>query len=144
QHNQLLSTLDTDSFVMYTDGSLLYGKVGAGVYAPAGPHWMELRKSIGMGETAEDFDAELVGIRTACSYISLLLQRNIPFQNAWIILDNTPAISRITSLRTAPRQGVAIRVHHLTRPLQELAKTLTITWVPGHTDIRGNEEADTL
>src|SRR5690606_22437111 len=134
QHNQLLSTLDRDSFVMYTDGSLLHGKVGTGVYAPAGTHWMELRKSIGMGETAEVLDAELAGIRTACSYLSLLLHRNIPFQNAWIFLDNTSAIRRITSLRTGPGQGVAIRVHHLTQRLQELGKTLTIAWVPGHTD----------
>ena len=99
EHRRLTASLDDTSFVAYTDGSLLDGKVGAGLYVPAGRYWMEWKKSVCLGETAEVFDAELVGINLACSLIGGLLQRNIPFRHAWIFLDNTSAIKRTTSLR---------------------------------------------
>ena len=143
-HRRLVSTLDTTCIKAYTDGSLLKGKVGTGVYVPAGLQWPELRRSFGMGETAEVFDAELAGVSYACTIFKSLLRGNAKFKQAWIFLDNTAAIRRTQSLHPGPGQQTAILVHNTAHSLSRLGIELHIAWVPGHEDVEGNEIADVL
>ena len=143
-HRRLLATLDATCIRVYTDGSLLNGNVGAGMWVPAGLHWPEKRMGWGMGKTAEVFDAELEGITAACHHLESLLRDKRRFRHAWIFLDNTSAIKRTTSLRPGPGQCTAIQVHKTAAYLSQQNITLHLAWVPGHEGVEGNEIADTL
>src|SRR5690606_18050278 len=135
--------LDGNNVLVYSDGSLLEGVVGTGVYLRGTSKWQEQRHRINLGKTMEVYDAELFGISTATTILVRLSQQH-RFRHAWIFLDNTAAIQRMQSLRPGPGQCHAIQAHTYAHPLSPRGTTPHIAWVPGHEGVDGNEIADAL
>src|SRR5690606_33128996 len=60
EHNQLIRSLDVNNVLVYTDGSLLEGAVGTGIYLRGTSKWQEQRHRRNLGTTMEVYDAELL------------------------------------------------------------------------------------
>src|SRR5690606_8391675 len=74
EHKRLIASLDDSNAVVYSDGSLLEGTVGAGIYLRGSNQRREERHSLHLGTKMEVYDAELVGISYATS---ILVSRNL-------------------------------------------------------------------
>jgi hypothetical protein len=57
---------------------------------------------------------------------------------------NQSAILRATRLDRGPGQETALNILYTTNTLLQCLAPVTLHWVPTHTDIEGNEEADCL
>jgi ribonuclease HI len=85
------------------------------------------------------FRGELKAIQLALSYIET--QENSGGNNSYTIcsdsLSSLQAIKQIHTTDTEVQQ-----IHDTIGKLKSLGTTITMTWVPGHEQIEGNEEAD--
>jgi ribonuclease HI len=59
-------------------------------------------------------------------------------------MDNQAAMTRTTYLTQGPRQEIARLIHEITMDINNTNSTITVHWVPGHTDIPGNDEGNML
>jgi ribonuclease HI len=148
-HRALYTNLTTGpendrNIIAYTDGSMLNEVVGAGgIVQWTGDFWWKFEKAL--GHQMEVYDAELIGIRTAAEQIAtIILESNWYDKAIWIFTDNQAAVNRVASLHAGPRQDIAIAISDVAKQLYRRRCTLIIEWVPGHTDVPGNEEADRL
>ncbi|XP_054289199.1 uncharacterized protein LOC129004668 [Macrosteles quadrilineatus] len=125
---------DMESFVWYTDGSLIDGKSGFGVYCRS-PR-TELSGSLGQYCTI--FQAEIYGI-LACS--NLGLARRYQDKRIVILSDCQAALKALDSNEVTSKL-----VWECFNTLCRLASqnSVTLGWVPGHLGIGGNESADKL
>ncbi|XP_054290143.1 uncharacterized protein LOC129005312 [Macrosteles quadrilineatus] len=112
---------DMESFVWYTDGSLIDGKSGFGVYCRS-PR-TELSGSLGQYCTI--FQAEIYGI-LACANLGLARRLLSKLLTQMKSLQNWSGECFNTLCRLASQNSV------------------TLGWVPGHVGIGGNESADKL
>jgi ribonuclease HI len=144
-HSHLSQTLGKGNhMVAYTDGSLLEGRVGAGVYVQP-KRQTPIKTCYSLGTTAEVFDAELFACFKACERMEEIL----PYEprtvkDCWVFLDNSAAISRLSHLKPGAGQTYAIEIHKIAKRLSDINVRLHIHWVPGHQGVPGNEIADGL
>ena len=120
--------------VWYTDGSLMEGKSGYGVYGES-PR-TELSASLGRNCTI--FQAEICGI-LAC--VNLGLARRYRNKHMLILSDCQAALKALDSNEIRSRL-----VWECFNALSELASrnSVHLGWIPGHSGIGGNERADGL
>jgi ribonuclease HI len=98
-----------------------------------------------MGETIEVFDTELWAIYEALLTCQThICQGRLHQCNIYIFTDNQSAITQASNLDRGPRQETACNIHDLALALLTYAVAITIHWVPGHTNIKGHEDVDTL
>ena len=132
---------NTDSIKVYSDGSLIEGGVGAAaVLYRRGREMGTLHKHLGKSTQHTVYEAELTGIILALQ----LIINSPPSRSASIALDNVAAIRATELTSSAPGSYLIDEIHKIiqnefdakgrTRP--------TIRWVPGHSEIAGNERSD--
>ena len=65
-------------------------------------------------------------------------------QHLWIFSDNQSAVKRIARPTPGPGFNLVISILKHARLLENRGIQLHISWVPGHSDVEGNEHADRL
>jgi ribonuclease HI len=102
-----------------------------------------VRAIIPMGTISEVFDAELQAISkcltSCCKYI---LQHHLRHYSIHLFTDNQSAILYASKPDRGPGQQTTLDILYTIGDLLNCAIPVTLHWVPGHTDIAGNEEAD--
>jgi ribonuclease HI len=98
-----------------------------------------------MGHQQEVYDAELLGILKAAQKCFQICQcNNLTKRYIYIFTDNQAAIQRLNILKPGPGQSTSLVLSKISSNLYALKSTITVQWVPGHTDVPGNELADKL
>jgi len=93
-----------------------------------------------LGQHSTTFDGEIDAIRTALRLLNLHLNK---FERPVIFSDSKAAILSAKSTETVTsRETKDCQV--LIRQLKAKHKQIVLQWVPGHSQIAGNEYADTL
>lgn len=124
----------SDSIVCYTDGSLLEGRAGAGVFSRE----LRLQESYSLGRYCTVFQAEIFAIMCG---VQAALHQNVTGKVIYFCSDSQAAIKALTSASSRSKLVIACRTQ-----IEELnsVNTVHLLWVPGHSSIAGNEWADEL
>ena len=123
----------------YTDGSMMEGKVGAGVYIP--PHEgsdTPTELSYHIGEHSTVFQAETFAVHQAAK---LLGERGIKNKTIIINCDSQAAINAVDStlIKSKTTQMARDELHKLGTD-----NNVILRWIPAHKGYLGNEKADEL
>ena len=117
---------------IYTDGSLIKGevnKVGASMYVDQ----YDLKYRWKLNAHHSVISAEIFAISKA---INFALNKNLP---TVIFTDSMAALSLIASYKPRSYRNSILRIH---KQLIEAPNSIRLHWVPGHSQIEGNEVAD--
>ncbi|OJA12581.1 hypothetical protein AZE42_04938, partial [Rhizopogon vesiculosus] len=137
EHEQLADTIQ-----VYSDGSGYKGQIGAAaILFRAGKAPRTLRYHLGTDEEHTVFEAEEVGLTIAAKLIATEPRLTFPLS---ILIDDQASIQAGESFYTRPGSYLVDRFR---RMMQITARRhdnfeITVRWVPGHSDVHGNEEAD--
>lgn len=136
---------DMAGITTFTDGSEYKGSIGtAAVLYTHGKEISELRYHLGSNNDHEVYEAECIELVLAV-HLALWLERNtITKLSIWI--DNAAAIMATNTAASGPSHYILNHFHNLTKQLRirQCNIAITISWVPGHAGISGNERADEL
>ena len=120
---------------IFTDGSvdLTTGTAGAAIWSPT--HQECWRVSSGSSST----QTELSAIRRA-------LERGLSLHapTIAIITDSTASIQAIRRRQPSHNIHLITSIQHLIKQHHDQGTTISLTWVPSHSGIKGNEQADSL
>lgn len=128
------NTLPPSDFTFFTDGSLCDGLSGAGVFS-ANP---ETRLDYNLGPHITVFQAELFAL-VRCAFHCL--QEKFYGCRISICSDSQAALKSLQSYKID--SSLVLECRALLDRLTVM-NDVSLLWVPGHSDILGNEEADTL
>ena len=130
---------------IYTDGSAFKATVNAGYGAwICFPDGKSKEIFDACGSTCSNYDAEVKGIRSALEYLYTAFQEN-PEQvtNTVIFSDSKSALQALES-RSMNNSEILQTIQTINNLLTAYAIRLVLQWIPGHTNIAGNEKADRL
>lgn len=128
--------LSGEDFNFYTDGSLRGGLAGSGVFSESTDPSTTV--SLRLGTDISVFQAEVLAISICAKYC---LENDYSDRRINICSDSQAALKAVESWHFSSKLVLECR-----NALQELSRlnVVTLLWVPGHSNILGNEEADHL
>ena len=131
-----VSVLKQNTVNVYTDGSKLDGRVGAGSYAEY-PNNSPKPAFFHLGIYSAVYQAEVSAISEVAK--NLLLEKINNHISIVVLVDSQVAINALIKCTVT-----SIRVFNCIRNLSQLGKQnhVSIAWIPGHAGIHGNEVAD--
>ena len=129
------SVLNQNTVKLYTDGSKLHGRVGAGFYAEY-PNNSPKQAFFHLGIHGTVFQAEVLAIPEGAK--NLLLEK-MHDQSIVVLVDSQAAIKSLTKCTVT-----SITVLNCIRNLNQSNKQnhVSIAWIPAHAGVHGNEVAD--
>ena len=129
------SVLNQSTVKVYTDGSKLNGRVGARFYAEY-PNNFPKQAFFHLGIYSTVFQAEVLAISEVAK--NLLLEKMLN-QSIVVLVDSQAAIKALIKCTVT-----SITVLNCIRNLNQLGKQnhVSISWIPGHSGVHGNEVAD--
>jgi len=119
---------------IFTDGSQIDGYINAGIHCEHFSCYMPL------GQHSTAFDGEIEAICTALRLLNLHLNK---VERAVILSDSKAAIQSAGSTETVTSTETK-DCQALIRQLKAKHKQIALQWIPEHSQIAGNEYADTL
>lgn len=125
---------DSDFHVIYTDGSKMNTGVGCGIYS----EHFGIEKSFKLDDNCSIFQAEVLAIHNALLH---LVELNIYNAKVAICIDSQAAIKALYSFTI--KSKLVLKCRHTLSLLSE-NNNILLCWVPGHSDIQGNERVDEL
>ena len=144
QMNELISShktvTDRYHFCCFTDGSRLNNKTGSAlvVYSMHDVDPLATFKWR-LDDHNTVFQAEMMAIREACECL-----RSLPCQNASVAIF-TDSLSAVHALSAdASSSPLCIETRRELDMLTSFCSSVSLTWIRGHSGIRGNDLADTL
>jgi ribonuclease HI len=99
------------------------------------------QNTINLGDSQLVYNGELEGTTQAVEYASRMAK---PGQTYYIYSDNQAGLYRLKTPSDNPGQACQIRASQAAELVKSKGATISINWVPGHTDVHGNELADSL
>jgi len=144
----LKSICNSNTTIIYTDGSQLQNGLGIGLgfavfdysvpYIPTIPTYKEYQN---IGNSTIVYNGELEGITRALEYAISIVKRG---ENLVVFSDNQAALLRLKSPSDKPGQNQQIRAIDTTKAIIAKGAKVELAWVPGYSDVLGNEIADQL
>jgi ribonuclease HI len=138
---------DQTTLMIYTDGSKTKDGTGAS-YIAYYKGRMIVKKSLGMGNKAEAFDAEkwalAKSLTWAVKFTSIHPHKNIKTLNFYI--DNAVVVKTTYNISPTSGQWIGKRIkRNIDKWLEEdEQRKIIIAWILAHKGIKENEEADKL
>ena len=131
------SVLNQNTVKVYTDGSKLDGRVGAGFYAEY-PNKSPKKAFFHLGIYSTMFQADVLAISEVAKNLLLEKMHN---QSIVVLVDSQAAIKAPIKCTVT-----SITVFNWIGNLNQLSKQnhVSIAWIPGHAGVHGNEVADYL
>jgi len=145
-HNMFMqSKLGSSFLAIYGDASSVPDGTGIGVgmvaydYHARGQQVHHRTLNIGKGQIV--YNGELEAIAQGFEYASTVAWK---YDEVHVFADNQAAIYRIKTPSDNPGQVWQLRCMQAAQKVVEAGSRISLHWVPGHTDVAGNETADQL
>lgn len=122
-------------YQIYTDGSKINNNTGCGIYIPE----IKIKKAIKIDQNNTIFQAEFYAIIKAIEYLVTIN----PIQGV-IITDSLSVLQYIKNINYNNMTNLAIEFWYNYGQLINNNIILTILWIPGHIQIKGNDIADKI
>ena len=136
---KFLQQLKIDDIAVYNDRSGLDGNVGYGYRISTNKNQTKIADSNGrLPSYSTVFQAEVVAITRACEQMKELNIRN---KNIYIFSDSLSAINALSQHRVS-----SITILECLNRINDMTSnnSVSLYWVPSHSNIPGNDEADRL
>ncbi|RDL34486.1 uncharacterized protein BP5553_07614 [Venustampulla echinocandica] len=137
-HNTRISIPNTRITHVYSDASYIPDGIGVGVGIVIPTQYSSI---VNIGAQQLVYNRELEGVTQAIEYVSSIA---IPRQKYRIYSDNQAGLYCLKTPSDNPGQACQIRAIQATEAAIQKGASIELAWVPGHTDIEGNELADRL
>ena len=143
-----LETIDTypkEWIHIYTDGSASQGTTNAGygslVLFPDGST-SNLYNSC--GKFSSNYEAEATAINESINYVAALFENNSTPQTDLVIFSDAKSV--LQAIENANEKDLVIRnvSQNISNIITAYNINVTLQWIPGHSNIPGNEKADLL
>lgn len=146
RHIQLLQNNPHNSIFIYTDASLTSTPestgIGVGLAITSPPsEWIHREIQVNIGPDNLVYNGELEGTTRAIEQAAKIAKKGLHFH---IFSDNQAGLLRLKTPSDDPGQECQIRAITAATTIINKKAKVTLNWVPGHTDIKGNERADLL
>ncbi|CAL4196332.1 unnamed protein product, partial [Meganyctiphanes norvegica] len=141
QRNEIqteIDELDDGIIQCYTDGSHIDRKTGAGIFFKPNQILEVENQTISLGRLATVYQAEVIAISNAADIMN---KAGITNQTIVILSDSQAALKALAK-PLVKQMLVGNCINNLNILSQN--NLVKLMWVPGHSDIDGNEEADIL